>query len=202
MKNNIPHIIRCIILIFFVSSTISCQDKEIQKKEAFLKSVVENCLGKKLLIPNGMSTYAPFPDYISDSAQLSNAKFKIYSHINASCPTCVRDIRLWNNIAIDFEKYKVPVILICESDDDFELFKYILETGEIKKFSYPFFLDVNRVFSKHNKFMKESPHFETILTDRENNILLLGNPIRSKEMKDLYMKIIKEQTDQKSADSK
>ena len=54
---------------------------------------------------------------------------------------------------------------------------------------------MKRDFYKQNKFMKESPHFETILTDRENNILLLGNPIRSKEMKAMYLKEIKKQID-------
>jgi hypothetical protein len=61
------------------------------------------------------------------------------------------------------------------------------EKGEIKSFSYPFFFDVKRDFFKQNKFMKESPQFETVLTDRENNILVLGNPIRSKKIKDLYL---------------
>jgi hypothetical protein len=179
-----------VIFVFFVNSTISCHNREIHLKEAHLKSVVENCLGKKLVIPDNLVKYAPFHDYIADSVQMFNAKYKIYSHINASCPTCIRDIKLWNNIITDFEKFKIPVVLICESDDNFELFNYMHEKGEIKHFSYPFFCDVKRVFLTQNKFMKESPHFETVLTDKENNILLIGNPIRSKEMKELYLKEI------------
>lgn len=188
-------IIKGMIFVFFVNSTISCQNRENQEKEALLKSVVENCLGKKLMIPDSLRIYAPFFNYIADSVQLSNAKYKIYSHINVSCPTCIHDIKLWNNIITDFEKLNVPVILICESDDNYELFKYILETGEIRTFSYPFFFDVKRDFYKQNKFMKESPHFETVLTDSENNILLLGNPIRSQEMKAMYLNEIKKQMD-------
>ncbi|HYX08420.1 MAG TPA: hypothetical protein VE912_16945, partial [Bacteroidales bacterium] len=102
-----------------------------------------------------------------------NSKYKIYSHINASCPTCVSDILLWDNIISDFEKFKVPVILICESDDNFDLFEYIIETGEIKSFSFPFFLDLKSDFYVQNKFMKESSQFETVLTDSNNIILLL-----------------------------
>lgn len=195
MKYYMSQIIKGMIFVFFVNSTISCQNRENQEKEALLKSVVENCLGKKLMIPDSLRIYAPFFNYIADSVQLSNAKYKIYSHINVSCPTCIHDIKLWNNIITDFEKLNVPVILICESDDNYELFKYILETGEIRTFSYPFFFDVKRDFYKQNKFMKESPHFETVLTDSENNILLLGNPIRSQEMKAMYLNEIKKQMD-------
>ncbi len=178
------------VFIFFVSSTMSCQNRETQEKEAHLKSVVENWLNKKLIIPDSLTIYAPFLNYIADSVQLSNAKIKIYSHINASCPTCIRDIELWNNIIPNFEKLKVPIILICESDDNFELFKFMCDKREIKSFSYPFFFDLKRAFYKQNKFMKESTHFETVLTDSDNNILLLGNPIRSKEMQVIYLKEI------------
>lgn len=190
------------IFFFFVNSTISCQNTEIQVKEARLKLVVENCLGKKLIIPDSLITYAPFHDYVADSVQLSNAKSKIYSHINASCPTCVLDIRLWNNMITDFEKLMVPIILICDADDNFELIKYIHEIGEIKSFSYPLFFDIKKEFFKQNNFMNVSPHFETVLTDNENNILLLGNPIRSKEVRDMYLKEIQKRIAQEKVISK
>lgn len=45
------------------------------------------------------------------------------------------------------------------------------EAGEIKSVSHPFFFDVKHEFFKQNQFMKESPQFETVLTDRDNNIL-------------------------------
>ena len=35
--------------------------------------------------------------------------------------------------------------------------------------------------------MEKSDNFKTVLTDRNNNILLMGNPILSKGMKDLYI---------------
>lgn len=183
------NIMKGIMLIFLASSSLTCQNREVQEKEARLKSVIENSLGKKLIIPDSLIIYAPFCDYISNSALslLSNAKFKIYSHINVSCPTCIRDIQMWNDITLNFRKFKTSLILICESDDNFELFKYMHKAGEIKSVSYPFFFDVKREFFKQNQFMKESPQFETVLTDRDNNILLLGNPIRSKKIENIYI---------------
>ena len=38
--------------------------------------------------------------------------------------------------------------------------------------------------------MHNIEQFETVLTDKENNILLMGNPIISENIKDLYKKII------------
>ena len=196
MKNNVLIILRYIIPIIFANLIISCQNKENQKREAHLKSIVKNCLGEKLIIPDSLRIYAPFHNYLADSVQLSNAKFKIYSHVNASCPTCVRDILLWNKIIPSFKKLGVPVILICESDDNFELFKYIIESGEIRNFFYPFFLCVKCNFLTQNGFMKESLHFETVLTSRENSILLVGSPIHSKEMKDIYLNEIQKRMEE------
>ena len=197
MKYCKPNVVQYMVLFFLINSSLSCQNKKIQKKEVYLKSVIENCLGKKLTIPDSLRIYAPFHDYLADSVLISNAKYKIYSHISASCPTCIRDIKLWNNIIPDFERFKVPVILICGSSDNFELFYYMYETGEINSFSYPFFLDIKDNYTKQNKFMKESQQFETVLTDKENNILLLGNPVRSKEMHYLYLKEIQKRIEQK-----
>lgn len=38
--------------------------------------------------------------------------------------------------------------------------------------------------------MKEHEHFETVLTDKNDNILALGNPVLLKNIKDLYFKEI------------
>ena len=190
MKLKLNNIVKCSILFACFYSFTACKNNETKAKEASLKSVVENCLGKKLILPDSLSTYKPFTNYIADSIEVSNATIKIYSHINASCPTCIRDIVLWNSIIPYFSKFKVPVILVCESNDNFEMVKYFHETREVKSFSYPLFFDLENEYIKRNKFMKESQQFETVLTDKENNILLLGNPIRSKEMKELYLKEI------------
>ena len=180
-----------ILIIFLIICAIpfctNKENKENKEKENTIKSIVNNCLGRKLMIPDSLVIYSPFSNYTMDSIEISNAHFKIYSYINASCPTCIEDILLWNNITPCFVKYNIPIILICESKDNFELIKYFHEQGMIKKFSFPLFFDVKGRYLAENKFMEESPQLETVLTDRENNILLLGNPIRSKEIKDLYL---------------
>ena len=195
MKNNVLIILRFIIPIIFANLIISCQNKENQKREAHLKSIVKNCLGEKLIIPDSLIIYTPFHNYLADSVQLSNAKFKIYSHVNVSCPACVRDILLWNKIIPSFKKLGVPVILILIQ---MIILNYlnIIESGEIKNFFYPFFLDVKCDFLTQNGFMKESLHFETVLTSRENSILLVGSPIHSKEMKDIYLNEIQKRMEE------
>lgn len=184
------------LLSIFLISAISCHTRKDQEKKESFKLTVENCLGKELIIPDSLITYSPYSNYIADSVEISQCDLKIYSHINASCPTCIQDIIIWNGIIADFNKNNVPVILICDSKDKFELIKYLHETGKVKSFSYPLFFDIKKEYLKKNMFMKESQHFETVLTDKENNILLLGNPIRSKEIKSLYLTEIRKRMEQ------
>ncbi len=190
---KINYVIKCILLFVCTCSISSCRDKEDVDKISSLKEVVENTLGKKLILPDSLKTYSPFINYIADSTVAFNSKYKIYSKVKASCGTCISHIDKWNDLVPEFSKYKVPIILICNSDDQFELIQYFCESGKIKNFFYPFFFDKKNEFAKKNKFMEASRDFETVLTDKDNNILLLGNPVHSKSILDLYLKEIKKE---------
>jgi len=176
-----------IIVVVCLCFLLSCQNTDRSANKASLETTIGSTLGKKLFLPTNLRVYSPFPDLVADSSTISNAEYKLFTHINASCGSCIAQIKLWENLVTEFDKFKIPIILICDSDDRFELLKYLCETGGIEKFSYPFFLDKKNEYIKRNQFMEKVQDFETVLADKENNILLLGNPIRSKEMKGLYL---------------
>lgn len=179
----------CLCLVFIC---ICCKKQPIkEEKVRLLRDVVAASLGKKLSIPEDLQLYTPFQPYTTDSIQLANSSLKLYSLINTGCSTCLGEIDKWFSFASKIKKYKIPVILICKSDkDNFESIKYLCETNKIKKFPFPFFLDLKDNYVNKNPFMNASRDFETVLTDKNNTILLIGNPLRSNEMKELYLKEI------------
>jgi hypothetical protein len=169
------------ILLFcsIISTFIACKREEVDNEKVKLfKNIIEVNLGKKLLIPKDLQPYSPFNQNLTDSIKLANSSLKLYSLINTSCSTCLEEINKWDSFASKLKKYKIPVILICKSNkDNFELLKYLCETKKIKKFAYPFFLDINDDYVNKNPFMNASRDFETVLTDKNNSILLIGNPL-------------------------
>lgn len=175
-----------LLALFF----LSCYNNKNREHEKILKAIVEENLGKKLLLPDSLIVYSPFSNYLKDSLEISTSNLKIYSYINASCATCVESMNSWIKLIHVFSKYQVPVIIICDSKDNFELIKYLHESDAIKSFPYPLFFDVGKNFLKRNKFMEQSLHFETVLTDKNNTILLIGNPIYSKGIEEMYIKEI------------
>lgn len=186
MKKNLDS--RKVFLIaFWIVIFTSCKNKPNEEKVDVLKNTIENNLGSKLSIPKKMRLYQPFNNYVADSMQIANANLKIYTRIDASCPTCINSINKWLKFANKLFTDKVPVILVCASKDNFELMKYFCENGEIKKFPYPFFLDKENEYLGKNSFMNVSPQIETVLTDSQDNILLIGNPIHSEDIMKLYL---------------
>lgn len=184
-KWNLKHSVLALSILAYC--VLSCKDKVNPE----VKIIVENNIGKKFIIPDSLIAYNPFTNYIADSIGISNASFKIYSKINASCGTCISKINNWNKIANEFKKYGVPVILICQSDENFELIKYFCESGEIESFPYPFFIDKRNELTELNDFMKKVVGFETVLTNRENKIIALGDPLRFEKIKKIYLDEIK-----------
>jgi hypothetical protein len=189
MKNTLLCFMKTLMYCYVISIFIGCKREQVDNEKVKLfKNIIEDNLGKKLLIPKDLKLYSPFNQNSTDSIKLANSSLKLYSHINTSCSTCLEEINKWDSFASKLKKYKTPVILICKSNkDNFELLKYLCETNKIKKFTYPFFLNLKDDYVNKNPFMNASRDFETVLTDKNNSILLIGNPLHSKGMEQLYL---------------
>ncbi|WP_417941939.1 hypothetical protein [Flavobacterium sp. RS13.1] len=195
MKNRLIGFRKILMYFYIISLFISCKREQIKnEKVELLENIVKVNLGRKLVIPKDLQLYTPFSQNSTDSAKIANSSLKLYSYVNTSCSTCLDEIKEWNSFALKLKKYKTPIILVCKTRDNFELLKYLCETKKIKTFDYPFFLDIKEHYINKNPFMNASSDFETVLTDRNNSILLIGNPLHSEIIKQLYLsKIQKDQ---------
>jgi len=152
------------------------------------KQPIDTVVGKKLNIPTNLQAYSPFSGYLLDSNQLKHfSSMKIYSYVNVSCPSCIGSLETWKKLIPEFMKSDVPVILICRTEDNFEYIKFRCENGSVKNFPFPFYFDAKQQYIKQNPFIKEYGAYQTVLTDKDNNILLTGDLVHSTETKDLYL---------------
>ncbi len=195
MNLKILFSVKSLVVLAIICTMLACEKKSKSKREYNLKSIVEKNLGKKIILPDNLKSYSSFPNIIADSLEMSFANYKIYTHINVSCSTCIDGIKKWDSLVPQFIRLRTAVFLICSSEDNFELIKNIFESNYLEGFSYPIFLDKKNEFVEKNPFMKESVHFETVLTDNNNNnIILMGNPIYSEKTKELYFSEISKKT--------
>ena len=180
--------------MFFVviSFIMSCKEKSNDNR--LIKDIIKNTLDKELVLPDELKAYIPFTNYITDSTKIFKSELKIYSYVDASCATCIENIKSWAKLIPDFTKYDVSIILIFGSKDEFELIKHLCESKKVNDFPFPFFFDKKNKYLKLNKFMEHNTTFQTVLVNNNNRILLLGNPTHSKEITDMYLKEIQKRT--------
>jgi len=150
-----------------------------------------NKISNKFTTPDSIVVYKPFALSASDSTAIDHSALKIYSFIDASCSTCLSSINNWKLASAEMKPYGIPVILMIQSEDNYELLKYLCEKKNIDKFPFPFYLDVKNQFFVYNKFLSQDRNGHTVLIDRDNNILASGDITLSKKTREEYIDIIK-----------
>jgi len=147
--------------------------------------------GKLLILPKHIEIFNPYLPSIPDSSLFSGSKTKIYTLVNASCSTCLLQLKEWDDFETNINKQKdVQVIVVCESDDNFQLIKYLFESKKIGYIQLPLVLDLDNKFISLNASLLSSEGDLTVLTDANNKIVLSGNPIKDKKDKKRFMALM------------
>lgn len=142
-------------------------------------------------VPDSMTVYRPFKEEYLNKEDHTNAPLKIYSFIDVSCASCLGRINQWKRIEKELLEYKIPIILICQSKDNYELFKFLNEKETATKFSFPFYFDRKDQFFILNDYLNPSKNNHTVLVGKNNEIILTGDITLSNEIKQVYLKTIK-----------
>jgi|GEM_PF-825496 len=179
-----------VVLMYVALAISACKsgngaDKKVVEMEG------DEIVGRILLVPDSMEAYKPFKEYPSGISKLKEGGMKIYTLVDVSCSSCIQNIKNWDLLSNLFIKENVPIFMICQSKDGFELFKYFCESGKVARFAFPFFLDKKSVFLKQNSFLSTIT-YPTILLDENDKILSFGDPTHSKEVLDKYLAKIAE----------
>jgi len=163
---------RLLIILILVTIIFSCDDSS--KKERIIQNELESRIGDKLFLP-----------FISDS--LNSTKFKIVTFVNGDCPSCVNELDLWENILPEFSKNDSVTLLIYLYSSNFDYLKRTCKV--LSDPSVIVLMDQKKTFYIRNN-LPENKLFHTFLINKNDEILLVGNPIRSKQLENLYLKLL------------
>lgn len=141
--------------------------------------IINNWIGKKVILPILNSNY--------DSLELSS-DLKIVTRINGDCHPCLMQLKNWLVFLNDVSK---------EQKVSFYIYVVISDTlayNEINRkeihLNYPVIFDQNDQFRKLNGLHKNEI-FHTMLLNHSNNVIIIGNPIYSQKLRELYKQTIK-----------
>jgi len=127
----------------------------------------------------------------NSSNQIPHKKdIKILTLINGGCGTCVDELSDWKLFINKIDTSSVGVIFLVESfDGTISLDDFKNTDSAYVRLNYPYYNDIDlSIFSKY-----DFPHekkYQTFLLNQKNEVVLIGNPIFSEAMEDLYLKKI------------
>lgn len=116
------------------------------------------------------------------------ALFKMVCFVDSQeCSPCMlKDAYLWNSYVRTFSPDEVAFLYVISAKkvDDVKL--QIRESG----FSRNFYIDTLGKFKHDNPQIPESSVYHTFLIDKNQNVILVGNPAKNRRIEKLFFEII------------
>ena len=112
-------------------------------------------------------------------------QLKIITRIDGSCGKCVNDLMRWDEEIIreiDTSLVKIHIFIYTE-----ELSYFTNVICPDIALNHPLFIDTLNRFVINNDLPRFDNRFHTFLLDRNNNIILIGSPLYSRDLKTLYL---------------
>lgn len=160
---------------------ISCTSEKTK-----VKSDIDFWIDKELLLTDNLVVY---PESIRmQNPILGFSSYKVVTYIDASCASCFVELYKWEELVHTFSDLNVPTLIILEASDT-SIFDP--KSHNFINVSYPLLHDNHGVFKNENNLFKNSS-FRTFLINDKNVTKLVGNPINNEELKELYLKVIRE----------
>ncbi len=169
-----------IILLLFL---FSCQDK----KKDEIKHLVSEWQGKEIQFPQDMV----FTRFTSDTVDFNIPKssHKVLVFVDSiGCTSCKLQLHRWKELiqyTDSITQGTIPFLFFFQSDDKNEI-QYLLKRDN---FDMPICLDQSDKLNRLNHFPVDGK-FHTFLLDKDNKVVMIGNPIHNPNIRELYMKEI------------
>lgn len=169
--------VHTIILVGLMLCLGSCSSHRIRRElEVFLSQEV--CFSSSLTCAsNGFRGTNPFSDSIPrlviyvDSSQCSTCRV---GHLSEYIPLQEK--------AVQSRQFMLVVILSPPASD----YDNIVHLLDVYGYPFPIYMDKNHSLRKKNSFIPDDVRFHAFLTDRSNHPVMVGDPVRSEKLRQLF----------------
>jgi len=177
-------IIVALIVIYFSS----CK-KNKQKEDA--TKIVKEWTGKEIKFPKGLTCTSMGKD--TTCVDLYSDNYKILLYVDSlGCTSCRLKLPEWKKIINESDSVfsnRPDFIFFFQpkQKDERELQQILRSNG----FRHPAFIDKENEIDKLNKFASK-PEYQCFLLDKDNKVVIVGDPSLNKGIWDLFKRIITE----------
>ncbi|WP_106827780.1 DUF1573 domain-containing protein [Parabacteroides pacaensis] len=176
-------ILNLVILLLFLV-LFSCKNEHAEKQPAQL---IKEWQGKQILFPEN----PVFTRYLTDTTdfRIPQSEYKVLIYVDPSgCISCKLQLHKWKELIEYTDSVtggKVPFLFFFYPKDRIEI-RYLLKSYEMDR---PVCIDLDDRLNKLNHFPADMS-FQTFLLDKNNKVIIVGNPIHDIAIKDLYLKLL------------
>ncbi|WP_300761231.1 DUF1573 domain-containing protein [uncultured Parabacteroides sp.] len=170
-----------ILSLFFLLT--ACKEN---KKDQFIQ-LVQEWQGKEITFPKDMI----FTKFVTDTInyKIPQSDYKVLIYVDSvGCTSCKLQLSKWKELieyTDSITNGSIPYLFFFQSKDDKEL-HYLLKQDN---FDHPVCIDHTNQLDNINKFPKDLT-FQTFLLNKENKVVVIGNPVHNLAVKNLYLKQI------------
>lgn len=176
---------KIVYLCVLVFTILSCRNEgELSKELLVLRS-------HPIVLPQGEDLIIHNPNSIFCNGE-NKLKYIIYSD-SLNCSSCmINNLVLWNPIINYCKNYEGNIVfyfVFSPAKKDLRSLNMLIKNSEFK---YPIIVDGKKNFAKLNSHLPKHNLLHTFLLDENNNVILVGNPVYNKKIKDMFYRIVEE----------
>lgn len=173
----------------FCSIMFSACKQDPKRMEA--KQVVKEWMGKEVRFPDNVPCSALGKDTTKLCEGLFDSEYKVLLYVDSTgCSSCRLRLFEWKHLIEEADSLfpgKLNFLLYFQpKEGNSRDLAFLFQRDH---FDYPVFLDVNNRLDSLNRFPKVT-EFQCFLLDKNNRVLLIGNPLLNPKIWDLFKKQI------------
>lgn len=169
-----------LLLTIFLSA---CQDKQ----KEIITLLVKEWQGKQILFPENMV----FTRFASDTTNfvIPTSDYKVLVFVDSiGCTSCKLQLSRWKEFiryTDSISQKNIPFLFFFQFDDQWEIHSLLIR----ENFDKPICLDRSDGLNQLNHFPKDI-RFQVFLLDKNNKVVVIGNPVHNPNVKELYLEEI------------
>ena len=169
-----------LLLTIFLSA---CQDKQ----KEIITLLVKEWQGKQILFPENMV----FTRFASDTTNfvIPTSGYKVLVFVDSiGCTSCKLQLSRWKEFiryTDSISQKNIPFLFFFQFDDQWEIHSLLIR----ENFDKPICLDRSDSLNQLNHFPKDI-RFQVFLLDKNNKVVVIGNPVHNPNVKELYLEEI------------
>ena len=169
-----------LLLTIFLSA---CQDKQ----KEIITLLVKEWQGKQILFPENMV----FTRFASDTTNfvIPTSDYKVLVFVDSiGCTSCKLQLSRWKEFiryTDSISQKNIPFLFFFQFDDQWEIHSLLIR----ENFDKPICLDRSDRLNQLNHFPKDI-RFQVFLLDKNNKVVVIGNPVHNPNVKELYLEEI------------